>query len=48
VGEPLIAGAIQAVAEAVALGRIPLSRLDDAVTHVLRLKARLGLLTHCP
>jgi beta-N-acetylhexosaminidase len=48
VGEPQIAGAIQAVAEAVALGRIPLSRLDDAVSHVLRLKVRLGLLTHCP
>jgi beta-N-acetylhexosaminidase len=47
VGEPQITAAIEAVAEAVALGRIPLSRLNDAVTHVLQLKARLGLLPPC-
>ena len=45
--EPLIAGAVAAIGEAVALHRIPLARLDDAVLHVLRLKARLGLLPRC-
>jgi beta-N-acetylhexosaminidase len=45
--EPEITQAIDAVGEAVALNRIPLSRLDDAVLHVLRLKARLNLLPAC-
>jgi beta-N-acetylhexosaminidase len=45
--EPEITQAINAVGEAVALNRIPLSRLDDAVLHVLRLKARLNLLPAC-
>ncbi len=45
--EPQTTQAIAAVGEAVALGHIPMARLDDAVTHVLRLKARLGLLPPC-
>jgi beta-glucosidase-like glycosyl hydrolase len=45
--EPLIAGAVSAIGEAVALHRIPITRLDDAVLHVLQLKARLGLLPPC-
>lgn len=45
--EPEITQAIDAVGEAVALGHIPVSRLDDAVLHVLRLKARLNLLPAC-
>jgi beta-N-acetylhexosaminidase len=45
--EPEINRVITAVGQAVALGRIPISRLDDAVLHVLRLKARLGLLPPC-
>ncbi|GAC1401135.1 MAG: hypothetical protein NVSMB65_18720 [Chloroflexota bacterium] len=38
--------ALQAVEAAVQSGRIPRSRLDDAVFHVLALKQRLGLLRH--
>jgi beta-N-acetylhexosaminidase len=45
--EPEITEAIDAVGEAVALNHIPMSRLDDAVLHVLRLKARLHLLPSC-
>ena len=45
--EPEITQAVDAVGEAVALNRIPMSRLDDAVLHVLRLKARLNLLPAC-
>jgi beta-N-acetylhexosaminidase len=45
--EPEINRVILAVGQAVALGQIPMSRLDDAVMHVLRLKARLGLLPAC-
>jgi beta-N-acetylhexosaminidase len=45
--ESEITQAIDAVGEAVALNRIPPARLDDAVLHVLRLKARLNLLPAC-
>ena len=40
---PVLDAALQAVHEAVASGRIPLSRLDEAVTRVLHAKAKLGL-----
>jgi beta-N-acetylhexosaminidase len=40
---PVLDAALQAVHEAVASGRIPLARLDEAVTRVLRAKAKLGL-----
>jgi beta-N-acetylhexosaminidase len=39
--------AIDAVRQAIASGAIPMSRLNDAVTHVLQLKAKLGLLPRC-
>jgi beta-glucosidase-like glycosyl hydrolase/CubicO group peptidase (beta-lactamase class C family) len=40
---PVLDAALQAIHEAVASGRIPMSRLDEAVTRVLRAKAKLGL-----
>ncbi|HEU4419283.1 MAG TPA: serine hydrolase, partial [Planctomycetota bacterium] len=40
--DPLAARA--AVVEAVKSGRVPMARLDDAVSSILRLKARVGLL----
>jgi len=40
---PVLDAALQAVREAVASGRIPMARLDEAVTRVLRAKAKLGL-----
>jgi beta-N-acetylhexosaminidase len=40
---PVLDAALEAVRDAVASGRIPMSRLDEAVTRVLRAKARLGL-----
>src|SRR6202521_4325816 len=40
---PVLDAALNAVHEAVASGRIPMSRLDEAVTRVLRAKAKLGL-----
>ena len=40
---PVLDAALQAMHEAVASGRIPMSRLDEAVTRVLRVKAKLGL-----
>jgi beta-N-acetylhexosaminidase len=40
---PVLDAALQAVHEAAASGRIPMSRLDEAVTRVLRAKAKLGL-----
>jgi beta-N-acetylhexosaminidase len=40
---PVLDAALEAVRDAVASGRIPMSRLDDAVTRVLRAKAKLGL-----
>jgi beta-N-acetylhexosaminidase len=40
---PVLDAALQAVREAVASGRIPMARLDEAVTRVLHAKARLGL-----
>ncbi len=40
---PVPDAAIAALREAVASGRIPISRIDDAVMHVLRSKAKLGL-----
>ncbi len=40
---PVLDAALQAVHEAVASGRIPMARLDEAVTRVLRAKAKLGL-----
>jgi beta-N-acetylhexosaminidase len=40
---PVLDAALEAVRDAVSSGRIPMSRLDDAVTHVLRAKAKLGL-----
>ncbi|MDB5057001.1 MAG: beta-N-acetylhexosaminidase [Chloroflexi bacterium] len=45
--EATIGSVIAAVDKAVALGDVPASRLNDAVLHVLRLKARLGLLPPC-
>src|SRR6202140_720052 len=40
---PVLDAALQAVHEAMASGRIPMARLDEAVTRVLRAKAKLGL-----
>ncbi len=40
---PVLDAALQAVREAVASGRIPMPLLDEAVTRVLRAKAKLGL-----
>jgi beta-N-acetylhexosaminidase len=40
---PVLDAALQAVHQAVASGRIPMPRLDEAVTRVLRAKAKLGL-----
>ncbi len=40
---PVLDAALQGVREAVASGRIPMSRVDEAVTRVLRAKAKLGL-----
>ncbi len=40
---PVLDAALQAVHDAVASGRIPMSRIDDAVTRILRAKAALGL-----
>ena len=40
---PVLDAALQAVKEAVGSGRIPQARLDEAVTRVLRAKAKLGL-----
>src|ERR1700686_2377987 len=40
---PVLDAALQGVREAVGSGRIPMSRLDEAVTRVLRAKAKLGL-----
>lgn len=37
---------VQVVTDLVAAGRIPLERIDDAVTRILGVKARLGLLDH--
>lgn len=45
--KPQIAGAVAAIGEAAALHHLPIGRLDDAVLHVLQLKARLGLLPRC-
>lgn len=39
--------ALDAVRRAVAQGKVSMSRLNDAVTHVLQLKAKLGLLPRC-
>jgi beta-N-acetylhexosaminidase len=39
--------ALNAVRQALAHGTVRRARLDDAVTHVLHLKARLGLLPRC-
>jgi beta-N-acetylhexosaminidase len=40
---PVLDAALEAVRDAVASGRIPISRIDDAATRVLRAKAKLGL-----
>jgi len=40
---PVPDAALAALREGVASGRIPMSRIDDAVTHVLRAKAKLRL-----
>ncbi len=40
---PVLDAALEAVRDAVASGRIPIARLDEAVTRVLRAKAKLGL-----
>ena len=40
---PVLDAALQGVREAVASGRIPMSRIDEAVTRVLRAKSRTGL-----
>ena len=40
---PVLDAGLQAVRDAVASGRIPMARLDEAVTRVLRAKAKLGL-----
>src|SRR5580692_10119930 len=40
---PVLDAALQAVRDAVASGRIPMARLDEAVTRILRAKAFLGL-----
>lgn len=42
-----IDGVIAALTQAVASGTVSKTRLDDATLHVLRLKARLGLLPRC-
>ena len=47
VDEQAIERTIAAVEEAVSLGQITMARLNDATLHVLRLKARLGLLAAC-
>src|SRR6202140_5189543 len=40
---PVLDAALEAVRDAVASGRIPMSRVDEGVTRVLRAKAKLGL-----
>ena len=40
---PVLDAALEAVRDAVASGRIPMARLEEAVTRVLRAKAKLGL-----
>jgi len=40
---PVLDAALEAVHDAVTSGRIPMSRIDEAVTHVLQAKAKLGL-----
>ncbi len=40
---PVLDAALEAVRDAVTSGRIPMSRLDEAVTRVLRAKASIGL-----
>src|SRR5215472_2433707 len=40
---PVLDAALSAVHDAVASGRIPMARIDEAVTRVLRAKAKLGL-----
>jgi beta-N-acetylhexosaminidase len=40
---PVLDAALQAVRDAVASGRVPMARVDEAVTRVLRAKAKLGL-----
>jgi len=40
---PVLDAALEAVRDAVASGRIPMARLDEAVTRVLTAKAKLGL-----
>ena len=40
---PVLGAALEAVREAATSGRIPIGRLDEAVTRVLRAKAQLGL-----
>ena len=45
--ERAIDAARQALATNLANGTIPTSRLNDAVTHVLQVKAKLGLLPRC-
>jgi beta-glucosidase-like glycosyl hydrolase/CubicO group peptidase (beta-lactamase class C family) len=40
---PVLDAALQAVRDAVTSGRIPMSRVDEAVTRVLRAKAKIGL-----
>jgi beta-N-acetylhexosaminidase len=39
--------ALNAVRQALAAGQVSMARLNDAVTHVLQLKAKLGLLPRC-
>jgi beta-N-acetylhexosaminidase len=40
---PVLDAALQSVRDAVTSGRIPMSRVDEAVTRVLRAKAKIGL-----
>jgi beta-N-acetylhexosaminidase len=40
---PVLDAGLQAVRDAVASGRIPMARVDESVTRVLRAKAKLGL-----
>ena len=40
---PVLDAAMEAVRDAIATGRIPAARIDEAVTRVLRAKAKLGL-----
>jgi beta-glucosidase-like glycosyl hydrolase/CubicO group peptidase (beta-lactamase class C family) len=40
---PVLDAALEGVRDAVASGRIPMSRINEAVMHVLRAKAKLGL-----